>query len=148
MGKAELSVETWEQVRVEAIPLLAAHRAELDSWGDFALDDTTMTLLDMSGQLLIATAREEGELVGYCFWIISHSIEDPSEQLAELKPWYVAKGHRASGLGLRLFRYSLAELRRRGVSRVFPHHWGNPTLGKFFERLGARPREWVYEMRL
>lgn len=147
MGEIELTSVLWKDVEKEMTPLFAAHAKELGDHAGINLSPVQMKAL--SDYLLIIVARNgRGVIIGYCIWVVTQNLQNASELIAELKPWYVIPEARNSRIGLRLFRESLARLRSIGVSRCFPHHWGNPTLGKFFEHLGARPREWVYEMEL
>lgn len=145
---AELRVERWAECGAELEGMFAGHLTELDG-GELELDVGLCEALDAAGAMMIVTGRStSGGLLGYCIWTFGPSLEHKGELLAELKPWYVAPEARASSLGVRLLKRSLTELRSRGISRCFPHHWGDERLGRLFVALGARPREWVFELDL
>jgi hypothetical protein len=147
MGAA-LKLERWAKVEREIQSLFARHLDELGG-GELDLDVQLCRDLDAAGALLILTARDEDlVLQGYCIWTIGPSLEHAGELVAELRPWYVRPEKRNSTLAFRLFHESLELLRSRGIHRCFPHHWGNATLDKFFTRMGARPIEWVYELKI
>lgn len=145
MGEIELREERWSEVESEIGPLLAAHSREL-AGGEINLDWRLLTFAQES--LVVVTARESGELIGYCIWMIGPDIARAGGLVAELKPWYIRVDKRGGSAGIRLFKRSLEILRARNVERCYPHHWGDARLGKFFESIGARPREWVFELEL
>lgn len=143
----ELSEESWGEFEREFEPMLREHLREIGG-GELRLDLGLCRGLDAVGALVVVSARESGALVGYCLWTLGPSIDHAGEICAEMKPWYVVPEKRKSPLAMRLLKHSFVVLRARGIVRIFPHHWGNETLGKLFVRLGARQIEWVYEMEL
>lgn len=143
----ELKIEPWGEVENEVQALLREHLLELNGT-EMKLDLGLCRAMDAAGVLIVSVGRIDGELVGYCMWTLGPSLEHAGEIYAEQKPWYVARPHRNSSLAIRLLKFSLDDLRSRGIRKCFPHHWGNETLGKLFSRLGARPVEWVFEMEL
>lgn len=153
MGTPELkdvliASEAWQRAWPEMLPMFEAHRSELNASGELRLNVDGINELDKMGGMLLLTARDKGKLIGYCIWFLVHSVERAGELVAEQRPWYVKTEWRGTGLGKRLFTESLTRLKERGIKTAFPHHWGNEALGEYFQSLGARPIEWVYEMNL
>lgn len=138
-----IAVERWNDAFADEAEFLGAqHFAEVENGLDprrrFKLSRRLMALLDQTGSSVIVTARFGGKLVGYCTWQCTEDVESEGLLIAQQGAWFVDRGH--EGMGPALFRAAVAELRRRGVQCIFPHHrmQGRGTrLGLFFQRLGA-----------
>lgn len=145
--RTELNVERWSEAGAELEGLFVEHLRELGG-GELELNSRLCEAMDSAEVLLMVVAREQQKIVGYCIWTIGETLEHRGELVAELKPWYVVPEKRGGALAMKLLRRSLKELRARKVTRVLLHHWGNEKLGELFVRLGARPLEWVFELKL
>jgi hypothetical protein len=143
--------ETLARFWPEAEPLMRAHCAEVKACTaeEFSFDLPQAKALEGAGALLIATARESGRLIGYCVWFITKSLIT-CQKIALQSGWYIDPSRREGTLALELFRRSLAWLRQSGAVECYPHFWNDspPRLSSFFSRLGARPAEIVYRMKL
>jgi hypothetical protein len=147
MAEFELRNERWREFECEIEPLARAHY-----WGlykdrmapPFAIDYHSFRTLDLAGGLLASTVREDGELQGYCLWFLGPNLLSAGRLVAHLGPWFANKQ------GLELLRFSLQGLRDAGVSQCFPHRYveSDQRLDKVFERMGARPLEFVWELSL
>lgn len=148
-----LAAERWAEFWPEAQPLMLAHHLELADEGTrrgaFNIDYVKASQLDLMNILVIVSARDAGELVGYCLWYIGSDLECAGTMTGSQGPWYVKPSHRKGTLGLNLFKASVAILKSQGIVQLFPHHWergGGARLGSFFKRLGAVPLETVYSL--
>ena len=136
----------------EAETLMRAHCEEVRACpaDEFCFDLAQAQALEAANALVIYAVRENGRMVGYCVWYLSLSIINLGQSVALQSGWYVEPARREGALALHLFRSSLAKLRELGVDECFPHFWQDspPRLSDFFKRLGARPAEIVYRMKL
>lgn len=147
-----LQEEKWSQFYPECLPLFEEHNSEIgESAENMPLDPDieTCEMLDHAGKLQILTARKGGDLVGYCTFVISRSLQSKNVLCATQSIYFVRKADRRGDLGLRLYMESIRHLRAKGVKNIYPHHWlkGDSMLLKpFFERLGAVEIEHVYSL--
>ena len=147
----ELGREHWLQFWPEGQSLLAAHAAETgDPRERFDPDTERLAALDLAGVLALSTARENGKLVGYIAWYIAESLATKDFLVAEMGPWFVEASRRSGPLGLRLFDYSIRDLRARGVRKCFPHFWTKDPekvgLAAFFARKGAAETQHTFSL--
>ena len=147
-----VELEPWDAFWQEARPLAEAHSVEVDSGVEprrrFKVDEHQMRLLQKYGVLKVFALRKDGALVGYLTWQISKDVESEGLTIAQQGAWYVAPGH-ARGARL-LFMRSVETLRDRfQVQHIFPHHrtqGRGDSLGRFFERLGAKKIQETYSL--
>jgi len=145
-------VESWSSLWPDAEPLMQQHHLDvvgLDPREPFDPDIEGIEASDAAGTLLITSARFDGQLAGYCIWYIARNVESKGLWIGIAGPWYVVAEHRAGGLGIRLFKFSLTELRSRGIAQAYPHHWfsgGGERLGDLYERLGAKRCEVTFKL--
>ncbi len=149
MSEVIFAVERWDDVTPECLPLLQAHHDEVGAnlGQPYDLDIPTITALDRTGQLAIFTARLLGKLVGYLAFIITPNLESRGLRIGFRNTFYVMPQHR--GFGLRLHRFAIDELRRRGIKhfslRVGTRGSG-PKLKSLYRRLGAKPDGELYNL--
>jgi hypothetical protein len=135
-------VERWSEFYPDCLPLFAEHDLEVgecDPRMPLDPDVSTCEALDKAGVLQILTAREEGNLVGYCIFSIAHSLQSRKILCGTQSLYFVTKSHRGI-LSLRLYDEAIRHLKARGVQNIYPHHYlrgDSPRLKKFFERRGA-----------
>ena len=138
-----ISRESVEQVRHEMSSLMAAH------WHEVGQDTARMRLspdwgaavaLESVDQLAIFTARADGELVGYAFFIVRRHFHY-AITVAINDLLYLAPGHRAGMAGARLIREAEKALAADGVQNIYfgvkPQHDYSPLL----DRRGYRVME-------
>jgi hypothetical protein len=140
-------LELFADIEIEVQALAAAHFQEVDGGVEpkrpFQLDADLMRYGSKCGNLRIYTARVDGQLAGYCTWNVQYDVESRGLFIATQGAWYTDPCFSANGLGLRLFKWSLKELKSLGVQCVFPHHrmQGRGTderLGRWLCRQGAK----------
>ena len=128
-------VERWAEFVEDLSTLWDAH------WEEVALDKDKIKLdphiaeyerLDETGQLHIASMRDDGWLVGYNMNIVRPHV------------YYVKPEYRGKVTTFRFFQYVEASLKSIGVERMFTGTKMHLDKGKFFERLGWTETERLY----
>jgi GNAT superfamily N-acetyltransferase len=142
-------VETIAGALDEMKPLIAAHfaalaldpaKAPLDPQYDLYLE------LERRGEMVMATLRDEGELVGYVLGFIAPGLHYRRTLTFVLDALWVREDRRNRAGGLKLMRRLLKELKRRGVERAFLGSKRHDDCGRLFEAFGARPVETHYSL--
>lgn len=142
----EIGWEAWDRFWPEADALVATHFGEvagdLEPHRPYKLDSDVLKQACDIGLMKIMTARADGRLVGYLTWNVHLDPESAGLLVAYQGGWYVADepGLAKLGLGLKLYRRSVEELKKLGVKYAFPHHRNRgrgAKLGMLFRRLGA-----------
>lgn len=101
--------------------------------------------LEASGHLKFFTARKEGELIGYFVVIVITPLTSKGELLGYYDAVYVARDHRKSTVGKRLFTFVEECMKEDGVYRVVASSSAKSPIGKFLNRLGYNEIETKYE---
>jgi GNAT superfamily N-acetyltransferase len=144
-------VEPFRQFYDDAIPLFAEHLVQTDQAPDDYLRKNVELLqwLDDGGELQCLTARCNGRMFGYLMSVICQSLDAPGERHAMHTIFFASPT--IPGLGMRLQRAAIAELRKRGVNELqmrASHRGSGPRLGTFYRRLGAEEFGQLYRLRL
>ena len=144
-------IERWSTFYPDAAPLFQAEHDELGTHRDrmaFDPDLDRISSLDCAGVLLIATARDDGELIGYSLFMITPSLEYRTLLCAQQSVWFVRSDYRWSGrVGDKVFDFAIAEMKRRGVQCIHTHHRvrdGGERLAIKMKRRRAEPLEASY----
>lgn len=134
----------------EAMPLLAAHYAEVAHYQDIPLepDLEAYQRLEDSDQLRCFTARDCGKLVGYVLFFVRANHHYKSSLQAWQDVLFVHPEHRVSMIGIRLIRFAEARLKTEGVQVIYHHAKMTNTVGALLERLGYELVDQVYAKRL
>ena len=141
--------ESFREVREEALPFIESHAKESMIQG-FTLDLNTdlYDVLEDNGGYVFITARDEGELVGYCSYFVGNTPHNKNETYAQSDSFYLVPEHRKGWNFYRMMRYAktllMDDLGVDNLLAVFPV--GN-DLGPLFTRLGYEPIDWVYRIR-
>lgn len=94
------------------------------------------------GELVFITVREAGEMIGYFIGFVAPGLHYSTCLTCTMDIFYIHPDRRGSGVGLKLFRFVEAELKRRGVNRWFMGYKIHaPYARKLFEAIGADPVE-------
>lgn len=129
----------------ELEPLYRQHYGELQSRlaeDGFAMSDYNPRLKPYiqaceGGWLLNFVGRTEaGEVVGYANFYIGQDMHN-HDLIATEDVIYVLPAHR-NGLGMKIIKHVLADLRSRGVRRVDVNPATDPRVAKIWKRLGFR----------
>lgn len=91
-----------------------------------------------AGSLITYVARTEGgEAVGYCNMYVTVDMHN-QDVIAQEDTVFVTKSHR-NGVGRRLVKFALDDLRARGVKRLHVTAATDPRATKLWERMGFKP---------
>lgn len=102
-----------------------------------------------AGAMQIMTARCNGRMFGYLMTLVAPSLADENLTTATHTTFYTDSA--SPGLGLKLQRAALRELKKRGVDEVFleaGQRGSGPRLSVLYKRLGALDYSQVYRMQL
>ena len=100
---------------------------------------------DRQGEILHATVREGGKIVGYFVGFIGPALHYRTCLTLTMDIFWVAPEARGAALaGVKLFRAVEAEARRRGVQRLFYGSKLHRDASRLFEYLGCEPVETFY----
>lgn len=144
--------ERWSTFHPACLPLFKEHNEEIGEPEDrmpLDPDVDAIEALDKAGMLQILTARHSDDLLGYCTFVISKSLQSKNVLCATQSIYFVKKCERKGSLGLRLYMESIRHLKTKGVKNIYPHHWlrgDSIALKPFFERMGAIEVEHVYSL--
>ena len=130
------------QPEIEA--LLPLHWEEVALNQDtIKLDPTwdTYKLLENTGHLCCATAREEDQLVGYAIFIHAWNLHYKTVRVADSDSFFLHPEHRKGMAGVRLFQAAEKALKAQGVRKIVIREKIHRNIGRVFERLGYRAIE-------
>ncbi|MHB1098113.1 MAG: GNAT family N-acetyltransferase [Burkholderiales bacterium] len=134
----------------EARPLFEAHYKEIAHYQDIPLDinDAAYCQLEESGLLRCFTARYNGELVGYCVFVVKRNPRYQTSLQANQDILYMDKSRRGALFGKRLLDYCHARLQAEGVQVVYQHTKAARSEGRFMELMGYELVDYIYAKRL
>jgi GNAT superfamily N-acetyltransferase len=142
--------ETMAQVYPDMLALLEEH------WRALARNQDAVPLLvdqefyrraEAAGGLMAATARTDaGALAGYAVYFLRFHPHYVTTRWAASDVFWVTPGARGAGVGMRLFLFVEAELRREGA-RVMntSYKLAHPQAGRLLDYLGHEPIEAVHQ---
>ncbi len=137
--------ESFEQTYPEIEPLYREHYAEMkarkESLG-LSVSDYNPRLDQYvgaanRGDLLTFIARHDGNAVGYINVYVTNDMHNMDKIAAE-DTIFVTKGHR-NGLGKKLVKFGLEELRKRGVKHLNVSAMTDLRVEKLWARMGFKP---------
>lgn len=140
-------VEPFPPFLEEVKPILPIH------WEELALNKDKVPLdpqydiylaRDARGEVISVTAREDGKLMGYFVGFIAPGLHYKTCLTCTMDIFYVHPDHRGGGTGWHLFKTAEAELRRRGVQRLFVGSKLHKDASWLFEKLGYEEVERYY----
>jgi len=140
------STENLAQNIPEFLPLYVAHYSEMQDrlandgvqYADFNPRYDQYVKGSSEGYLLQFVARtDEGEAVGYANVWLTNDMHN-GEFIAREDLLYVRKDHR-NGLVMKLVKYGLEELRKRGLRRLLVQAMTDLRVEKLWRRIGFKP---------
>lgn len=149
------ALQLFSEIEQEVQSLASAHFLEVDGGVEprrkFEIDRDLMRYGSKCGNLRVYTARVDGALAGYVTWNVSYDVESRGLFIATQGAWYTDPGFSQHGLGLKLYKWSLAQLKSLGVQCVFPHHRTQgrgveARLGLWLRRQGAKLVKYEYSL--
>lgn len=142
-----IAIEPFSEFVHEVQPLLPLH------WEELALNKDKVPLdpkyedyhaRDEVGGVMVAVVRESGKLIGYFIGMIAPGLHYKTCLTCTMDIFYVHPEHRGNGTGYKLFRFVEAELKRRGVQRMFVGSKLHKDASWLFDRLGYTEVERYY----
>lgn len=139
-------VESFAKLLPELKPLLPLHYAEL------ALNQDKVPLSpqfgvylarEMLGEVTVVTVRKFGALIGYFIGFVAPGLHYSTCLTCTMDIFYVHPDHRG-GVGVKLFKALEAELKRRGVKRLFVGTKLHKDVSRLFDHLGYTEVERYY----
>lgn len=140
----EISLERFSATLPELHPIYARHYAEMKTRleadghkvSPFAMRIDQYVEADVRGYLLNYVVRLGGSAVGYCNVYLTNDMHN-GDLIAEEDAIYILPEHR-KGIGQRLVKHILGELKERGVCRVHCSPVTDLRVGKVWRRMGFK----------
>lgn len=149
--RTKYQVEVLIDVLPEIEQLMPQHYSEVSrDIGKFnvRLDRKTYNFRQITGSLVIVTARREGNLIGYCVWTVApHLHYADSGLMAYNDAYFVVKEYRHGATGAKLLIASENILKERGVKKIFNFHKIHKdelNHTELFKQLGYELNEYQY----
>lgn len=146
-----LQLESFVDAYDEFLPLLELH------WSEIARDKENIKLnvdvdgyrrLEELGILHVATARDEGCLIGYMISFVSPNLHYKDWLMANNDVLFIHPDHRGNGTFVRLLRFVEQDLRNMGVVNLYIHMKLAHDFGALLEKFGYYEIERVHEKKL
>lgn len=140
-------IESFEDTMEELKVLLPLH------WKELALNRDKIPLdpqydvyiaRERRGELLFATIREDGDLIGYFIAFINPGLHYKTCLTCITDIFYLVEEHRGNKSGIRLFEFVEKELRRRGVMSWYAGEKLHKPCGWMLRYLNFEPVETMY----
>jgi len=143
--------EKYDQIIGEGLPLLERHRLEVAKFPDLMkleIDADMYRLLEGKDRLYIASARENGELIGYFSIFVNNHHHYKRLLVATEDVIYVRPDHRDPFTGILLLRFGEQAMRTRGCHVIIGRTKVEHDHGRIYQRLGYHPMDTVWIKRL
>jgi hypothetical protein len=143
----EFAVEAYSDVIDEMRLMYPAHWMEVDHGTDTIPLDVNYeryVALELAGMLHVATARSEGELVGYHIFIVRAPQHHMSTLMAFSDATYLKPRYRLGFNGIRFLRFAGDSTRSAGARGVYISSTTRKPFGRVLEWLGFTETERIY----
>jgi len=137
--RVSFQVERWPEFYPDVKALFPDHWRELALNQEeipIDIDEEKYAALDKNGILLIATARDEGRLIGYWLSFLMPHPHYKSSGPMGMTDMYWVKPEARNGTGARLEIFWEQELRKRGIKKAITSYKVHQDHGKFFAARG------------
>ena len=145
------TTEKFSDLIEEMKALFYEHWQEIANYKDrFPLnpDFNRYRKMDELGLLHTSIAREEEKIIGYCIFFVMPHLHYQDCIYAVNDVVFVSKAHRKGTVGMRIIKFSVGELTKRGVHRMVMHIKVNHDFGRVLERIGFVKTETQYDLLL
>jgi len=149
MGMITAQIESLSDCLEEMTPLFPEHHKELGLFQDKMPLDPNYDLYwrrEASGELVMATIRKNGKIVGYWPTFISPGMHYKSTLTATMDILWVHPDERGSHAGMMLFDVLKKELKRRGVKLWWAGSKNHKQIEWFLKMCGFEPAETYFCM--
>lgn len=148
-SKVEFGSEKVRAVWPEIYPIFEKHWEEIAHHKDIPLDPNIEIYhkLDDSGAIRVYTAREDGELVGYCVFFIHPNLHYKNSLHANQDVLYIKKEKRGR-FGMKFISWCDEQLRKEGVQVISQHVKKAHDFGPLLKRLDYELVDLIYARRL
>lgn len=140
-------VETLEDTLEELKPILHKHHREASTFREnLPLDPNydAYEIMDETGYIMLYTARDEGELVGYCLYFINQDLHHKTHTVAKNDFIFVHPDYRKSEVTIELFKQAEEVLKELGVSYITQSMKAHKTFKTLMDILEYEELECVY----
>lgn len=126
------------------------HRIELSKYKDMVLNPDMDTYMGMQrqNQLLVITANDGDEVVGYAVFFLLKNPHYSDFLYAHQDIFYVTPHRRASRIAIRLNKFCEEELAKRNIDVIVHHAKLTNNFGRFMESQGYNCIEKIYAKRI
>jgi len=144
--------EQWDRFCPDAMELFKEHNNEVgEDNEEFDPDYEATGKACEKGVLVVFTARKNNKLVGYLWFGVSRHLVNKKTICATQCLFFVTASERQGRVGIGLYKYAIEELKKMGVTKLYPHHFlrsDSARLGEFFKRLGAVELQHEYSLKI
>lgn len=142
-------IESFTQLLPLLKPMFPRH------WEELALNQDKVPLdpqydiylkRDAMGELMLATVREDANLIGYFIGFIAPGLHYKTCLTLTMDIFYIWPEARGAGAGFHLFKAVETEAKRRGVQRMFVGSKLHKDASWLFEKLGYLEVERYYSI--
>lgn len=138
--------ESFASIQEEIFPLIQEHAQELSPHkGKYqpAVSEV-YRLLDERGHLIAVTARDDGNLVGYCSFILTPSFHYLGVVNAEIDCFFLQKKYRKGLSGIQLLKNGEKACKEKGATHIVQKCKVCQDLSPILERMGYQKIEYVF----
>jgi GNAT superfamily N-acetyltransferase len=134
----------------ESMPLIEAHWREIahDLTIPLSPDWERYYALQDAGSIRVYTARRNGEIIGYAWFIVNRNLHYSTSVQAIQDVIFIRKDLRRGTLGTRLIKFSEEQLKQEGVQVVVHHIKAKHDWSPLIERLGYSLVDLIYLKRI
>lgn len=144
-----IQIESLKQARKDLEELFPAHWNELAHHKEsipLDMNWEVYTHLCKTGGLLIVTARDNSQLIGYYIGIVQAGLHYKSTITCQTDMFYMKPEYRQGWTGYKMLKFARDTLTLRGVTRWIVSHKVGSDLSSVFRRLGLNPIDNYYDM--
>ena len=147
----KFQIERVADILEEIKPLLESHWREIALYQEqFPLnpDYDKYLSLDAVGMVHVATARNDGELIGYCICFVMPHLHYQDCIVAMNDILFLKAEHRRGRIGWNLITYAMQDLQRLGVNRMTFHVKSSHDFSPLLLRMGFNEIERNFDILL
>lgn len=133
------NVENWTDFWKEGQVLAALAYVEVGEGLSFSPDVSGYENLYEGGHLVILTAREDGNMIGYLLMVVRKHFHSTGIKAGTEEAMYLKPEKRIGTTGIRMMKIMEVVLKSLGVQRVYYTSRPQRDLSRLYSRLGFSP---------